>query len=173
MIQLFAKMLKILNSETDPYQISLAVGMAMIIGFTPLMSLHNLLVLFFVLIVRVNLSTFIVSLALFSGIAYSLDPLFHRAGLALLTAGSLEGLWTALYNIPVFKIERFYNSVVMGSLIVSAALFFPVYFLSRSLLVRYRRHVLAWVQKTRVMNLIKLSKFYKAYTALSIPGGGS
>ena len=173
MIHLFAKILKILNSETDPYQISLAVALAMIIGFTPLMSLHNLAVFLFVLILRVNLSAFMLSWALFSGIAYLLDPLFHHAGLALLTADSFEGLWTALYNIPVFKIERFYNSVVMGSLIVSAALFFPVYFLSKSLIARYRRHVLTWVRKTRIMQMIKLSKFYKAYTSLSLPGDGS
>ncbi len=173
MIQLFAKILKILNSETDPYQISLAVGLAMIIGFTPLMSLHNLVVLLFVLILRVNLSTFIVSWALFSGIAYLLDPLFHITGLALLTADSLEGLWTALYNIPVFRIERFYNSVVMGSLIVSALLFFPVYICSKHLVARYRRHVLAWVRKTRIMKMIKLSKFYKTYTSLSLSGDGS
>lgn len=173
MIQLCAKILKILNSETDPYQISLAVCLAMIIGFTPLMSLHNLAILFLVLILRVNLSTFIISWAVFSGIAYLLDPLFHRAGLYLLTADSLEGLWTALYNIPVFKIERFYNSVVMGSLVVSILLFFPLYFLSKNLIVRYRTHVLAWVRKTRIMQMIQLSKLYKAYTSLSLPGGGS
>ena len=156
MIQLFAKILKILNSETDPYQ-----------------SLHNLAILFLVLILRVNLSTFIISWALFSGIAYLLDPLFHGAGLALLTADSLEGLWTALYNIPVFKIERFYNSLVMGSLIVSILLFLPLFFLSKRLVVRYRTHVLAWVRKTRIMQLIQLSKLYRAYTSLSLPGGGS
>lgn len=173
MVRFLAKILKILNSETDPYQISLAVCLAMIIGFTPLKSLHNIVVLFFVLILRVNLSTFIVSWALFSGIAYLLDPLFHRAGLALLTAGFLEGLWTALYNIPIFRIERFYNSVVMGSLIISAMLFFPLYFLFKSLIARYRRNVPAWVRKSRIMQMIKLSKFYKAYTSLSLSGDGS
>ena len=173
MVQLFAKILKILNSETDPYQISLAACLAMIVGFTPIMSPHNIIVLLLVLILRVNLSTFIVSWAFFSGMAYLLDPVFHIAGLALLTADSLEGIWTILYNIPVFRIERFNNSVVMGSLITSAVLFFPLYYLSKSLIIRYRGHVLVWVRKTRIMQMIKLSKFYKVYTSVNVMGDGS
>lgn len=167
MIQLFAKILKILNSETDPYQISLAICLGMIAGFTPLMSLHNIMVFFLVLIVRVNLSTFIVSWALLSGTAYLLDPLFHITGSALLSADILERLWVILYNIPVFRIERFYNTVTMGSLVISAVLFFPLYFLSKSLVIRYRSHVLSWVMKSKIMQAIRLSKFYKAYNSLS------
>jgi uncharacterized protein (TIGR03546 family) len=56
MINRVAKLMKVLNSETDPAQISLAVCFAMIIGLTPLYSLHNLLFLFIVLLLRVNLA---------------------------------------------------------------------------------------------------------------------
>ena len=86
MIRILARILKTLNSETDPGQISLALGFAMVAGFTPFVSLHNFVIVFLILILRVNLSTFLLGLAAFSGIAYLLDPLFHRMGLALLTA---------------------------------------------------------------------------------------
>lgn len=173
MIRFFAKILKILNSETDPYQISLALCLAMIAGLTPLFSLHNIAVLLFVLILRVNLSTFIVGLALFSGIAYLIDPFSHIIGLALLTANSMEGLWTTLYNTPIFKIERFNNTVVMGSLMISLVLFLPLYFLTKTTIINYREHVLAWVRKSRIMQMIKLSKFYKTYRSLSVLGDSS
>ncbi len=171
MIKLLAKTLRILNSETDPYQISLALCLAMVAGFSPLMSLHNVVVFFLVFVLRVNLSTFLLSWALFSGLAYLLDPLFHVTGLAILTAGPLEGLWTALYNMPLFRIERFNNSVLMGSLLISLVLFLPLYLVTNRAIIRYRQSVLVWVRSTRVMQMIQLSKFYQAYTSFKTIGG--
>ncbi len=78
MLKLIAKLLKVLNSDTDPSQISLAVCFSMIVGLTPFFSLHNLMILLLALFIRVNLSSFLLGLALFSGVAYLLDPLFHR-----------------------------------------------------------------------------------------------
>ena len=173
MLRTIAKLLRILNSETEPGQISLAFCFAMIMGFTPLMSLHNMLVLFFVLLLRVNLSAFILGWAIFSGIGYILDPLFHWIGLTFLTAGSLEGLWTNLYNITLLRLARFNNSIVMGSLIFSLILFAPIFYLSNILIRRYRDHVLAWVRKTRIVQALKAKKLYAAYQVASGWGGSS
>jgi len=167
MITTIAKILKVLNSETAPGQISLALSFALIIGLTPLYSLHNLLVLLLVLIVRVNLSTFIVGWIFFSGVAYVLDPIFHRMGLALLTNASLEGLWTSLYNILIFRFSKFNNSIVMGSVLFALIFFVPVYFLSNMLINKYRDHILAWIRKTRLMQLLKGSKLFQAYETVS------
>ena len=168
MLYTLAKMLNVLNSEADPSQISLAFALSMIAGLTPLMSLHNLVVLFLVLVLRVNLSAFLLGLAVFSGLAYLFDPLFHAAGLSLLSAQSLEGLWTSMYNMPVFRIARFNNTIVMGSLVVSLVLFLPVFFLSRAGIVRYRSTFLAWMKKTKLAQAIWASSFYKIYA--SLPG---
>ncbi|MDT8272320.1 MAG: DUF2062 domain-containing protein, partial [Desulfomonilia bacterium] len=85
MIRLIARVLRVLNSEAAPSQISLALCFSLIAGFTPLMSMHNVVVLLLVLLIRVNLASFLLGLVAFSGIAYLLDPLFHLSGLALLT----------------------------------------------------------------------------------------
>ncbi|MCB9776893.1 MAG: TIGR03546 family protein, partial [Nitrospiraceae bacterium] len=122
MIKLLAKLLRVLNSETEPGQISLGFGLAMIAGLTPLLSLHNLLVLLLVCVLRVNLSAFLLGLALCTGIAYALDPLFHQIGLAVLTAPALEGVWTALYQSVWWRLEHFNNSIVMGSLVFAVML---------------------------------------------------
>ena len=164
MLRAVAKVFSTLNSETEPGQISLAFCFAMIAGLTPLFSLHNLLVLLLALLVRVNLSTFFLGLAFFSGIAYLLDPLFHWLGLAVLTAGALKGLWTALYNMTLFRLAKFNNSIVMGSLLFSVVLFVPLYLISNQTILRYREHVLAWVQKSRIMRAFKASKFYGLYS---------
>jgi uncharacterized protein (TIGR03546 family) len=167
MLRATAKLLKVLNSETEPGQISLAICFAMIAGLTPLMSLHNLLVLFLVLIMRVNLSAFLLALAFFSGLAYLLDPLFHQVGLSVLTARPLEGLWTLLYNSMLWRLEHFNNTIVMGSLLCSLAFVVPLYRLSNKAILKYREHVLAWVHKTRLMQAFTASRFYQTYMSLS------
>jgi uncharacterized protein (TIGR03546 family) len=167
MIQIVAKILKVLNSESDPGQISLALCLAMVAGLTPFVSVHNVIVLFCVLLLRVNLSTFLLGLAAFSGIAYLLDPLFHRLGLAILTATSLEGLWTILYNSTFWKLTRFNNSILMGSFIFSILFFIPLYFLSNYLIRQYRAQFLAWIRKSRIMQALTATKFYSMYQSVS------
>lgn len=171
MLRLIAKLLAVLNSETHPGQISLGFCFAMIAGLTPLLSLHNLVVLLLVLVLRVNLAAFLLGLGVFSGIAYLLDPLFHWNGLQVLTMPSLEGVWTSMYNCPVGRLSRFNNTIVMGSLVFSLALFIPMYFLSNMFILRYRAHVLAWIQKSRIMQLFKASKLYQIYQSLPSFGG--
>jgi uncharacterized protein (TIGR03546 family) len=172
MLRAIAKLLKALNSDTDPGQISLAFCFSMIAGLTPLFSPHNFLILLLVFVLRVNLSTFILGLTFFSGVAYLLDPIFHRIGLAALTSSGLEGLWTAFYNTTLLRLAKFNNSVVMGSLLFSLVLFAPLYFIANKMIVQYREHVLSWVQKSRIMQAFKATKLYKVYATYSQLRGG-
>lgn len=167
MVKLLLKILKVLNSETDPAQISLGLCFALISGISPLLSLHNLIVLLLVLVLRVNLSMFLVGTFFFSGIAYIFDPLISRVGYAALTTEGLAGFWTTLYNIPVFRADNFNNSIVMGGLIISLLLFIPCYFIFNTLIIKYRKHILAWVQKSKLVQGLKASKFYQIYDSLS------
>ena len=163
MLTILAKFFKILNSETDPTQIALALSLALIAGFTPLLSLHNILVLLAVMLLRANLSSFTAGLGVFKLLSFTLDPLFDRLGVAILTAKPLEGLWTSLYNKTVFRLEHFNNSIVMGSLAVSLVIFVPAFFLFRMLVTRYREDIKAWVEKTHLMKALKASRFYEIY----------
>ncbi len=167
MLRAIAKLFKAMNSETDPGQISLAFCFAMIAGFTPILSLHNIIILLLVMVLRVNISGFILALALFSGLSYVLDPLFHMVGLKVLMAESLEGLWTSLYNSSFWRLERFNNTIVMGSLLVSIILFVPLYIVFNLLIRKYRQHVVEWVRRTRIARAIQGTKFYKLYRSVS------
>lgn len=173
MLSALAKLIKVLNSETEPGQISLGFAFAMIAGFTPLLSLHNLLVLLLILILRVNLSAFLIGLAFFTGVAYLIDPLFHTMGLAALTSEGLKGLWTAMYNSTFWRIEHFNNTIVMGSLLISLILFIPLILISNILIRKYREHVLQWILKSRIAQVLKASKFYQTYQRISGWGGSS
>jgi uncharacterized protein (TIGR03546 family) len=172
MIQLLAKLLKVLNSENDPAQISLAFSLSMFSGFIPFFTPINLVVLFLVLALRVNLSSYLLGMAFFSAIAYILDPLFHPIGLAVLTAAPLQGLWTTMYNSTIWRIQNFNNSVVMGGFVFSLLFFIPLLLASNALIRRYRQHVLAWVRRTPLMKMILASDLYQYYQKVTGWTGG-
>lgn len=172
MLKMIANLLKILNSDADPSQISIALGFALVSGLLPFFSPATLVILFMVFFLRVNLSAYLLGTAVFSGVAYLLDPLLHRIGLALLTLPSLEGLWTSLYNSTIWRIQRFNNSVVMGGLVFGFVCFVPLVLISNMLVRKYREHVLAWVKKTRLMQAFTASKLYDLYTKVSGWGFG-
>jgi uncharacterized protein (TIGR03546 family) len=106
-------------------------------------------------------------------LAYLLDPLFHRVGLAVLTAPSLEGLWTGLYNSALWRIERFNNSIAMGSLLVSLVLFVPTVLAFNWAIRTYRERVLAKMKQWRVVQALTATRFYQIYRSYSSWGTGA
>jgi uncharacterized protein (TIGR03546 family) len=124
-------------------------------------------VLFLVLVLRVNLLTFILGTVLFSAAGWLLEPVFSWLGLALLTTQPLERLWTSLYQSPLWRLERFNNSVVMGSLAISLLLFLPVALLTTSLIRRHRERILARLRLTRALQILTASRFHSAYQTVS------
>ncbi len=152
------KLWKALNHAGKPWQISLAVALAMIVGLTPFVSLHNIIIILLVLVFNIHLGIFILASGFFSGVAYIFDPLFHDLGLLILQNGALEGLWTTLYNNPVFNLSHFNNTILMGSLAVSLVLFFPVLKLVSTLLVKYRENIAVKIQNIPLLN--RLSYFH-------------
>jgi len=171
MIQSVFKVLKVLNSETHPAQISLGLCFSVIVAFTPKFSLHNVVILFLILFFRINLSAFLLGGLLFTGLGALLDPLFHRIGLALLTAPGLEGLWTSFYNATMWRVQNFNNTVVLGSLVSGLVLFAPLYILFNKAVLYYRKHVYAHVQKLKIVQVIKGNDLYRRYQSLKDWGG--
>lgn len=166
MIQAIASLLKVLHSEAEPGQISLALCFSMVAGFAPFFSLPTLLMLLLTLGLRVNLSAFMLGWGGFAMLAFFLDPWFHHLGWFVLTLPDLENFWTALYNLPLVRVTRFYNSIVMGSLVVSLFLFVPLFVMQVLLIRKYRSRFMVWIQKTRISQMIKGTKIYAAYRAL-------
>jgi len=147
-LEFIAKLIKILRSEISPNQISWGFVLGMILGLTPFWSLHNLIVVILIIIIKVNLATAIFSFGIFSAIAYLIDPLFHSFGYYLLVdLNSLNAFWTWLYNVPVLALSKFNNTVVIGSLASSLILMLPVYFLVKIGIVNYREKIDAKIKK--------------------------
>ena len=173
MLNIIFKLFKIINSETDPHQISIAFCFSMLAGLTPLLSLHNFFVLLLVLILKVNLAAFITGFIFFSGVSYFFDPFFHHLGLFVLTAGPLQGFWTLLYNFSILRLENFNNSIVMGSLLFSILLFAPLFIVTNKLIIKYRQKVKTWFEKSRIIRWFKAGRIYNLYKSVSDRMGSS
>lgn len=149
-------LLRALNSNADPRQIATGMALGMVLGLTPLLSLHNLLIMLLVFILRINLAGLLLSFGLFSAFAFLLDPMFHQLGHNVLTNPELTGLWTELYNNTFWRMTSFNNTIVMGSLIISLILFFPFVVILGWLVKRYRIHAMKIVEKLHLTRFIKL-----------------
>ncbi|MBO6585223.1 MAG: TIGR03546 family protein [Gracilimonas sp.] len=162
-----AKLLKALASEASPGQIAGGIILGMIIGLTPLSSLHNLLIVVLILVLKVNIGMAILSFTIFSGIAYLADPLFHSFGVWLLELESMQETWTAMYNNEWVALTEFYNTVVIGSFVIAILLCFPVFSLVRYGVLQYREHIHAKIQKWKIVQAFKGTKFYSIYQTVN------
>ena len=156
-----------MNSEAAPGQVAFGFALAMIPGFTPLFSLINLVVLLLACILRVNFSAFILGVVVFSAIGYLLDPVSAELGEYFLTLPSLTDTWTQLYQNDWMRISSFNNTVAMGGLVISVCLLVPVTLVSRILILQYRKRVLNWVNRLKIVQALKATKFWSIYSKFS------
>ena len=163
MIKIIIKLLKALSSDTNPSSLAFAVCLACVIGLTPLLSPHNILFLFIILFFRIHLSTFILALAGFSLLGLLLDPLFDQFGYFILTTPLLTDFWTFIYNVSLGRLSQFNNTIVIGSLAVSLLLFIPLYFMTKLLVIRYRNTFMVWLEKSKIMVILKSSNLFIIY----------
>jgi len=160
--QLFA-FIKLLNSDTG--NISLAMGMTcgFILGMTPTLSLHSLLIFLILFFFRIQIGAALVTAFFFKFVAYLLDPVFHSVGSHVLQMESLQGFFTTLYNMPIIPFTRFNNSIVMGSAVVTIILSPFAYIASSIFIKKYREIVVARFKTTKVWKAVEATKFYQWY----------
>src|SRR3989441_11018060 len=141
-------LLKHLHSDDTPGQVAAGLALGAILGLTPLLNLHNVVVLILIIMLRVSFSGALLGWLVFTPLGFAFDPLFDALGhRLLLEPPALTGVWTTLYNTPVVPLTNFNNTVVLGSLAVALALFLPLNALGRFGVRRYRVAVQAWVRR--------------------------
>jgi uncharacterized protein (TIGR03546 family) len=160
--QLFS-FIKLLNSDTG--NISLALGMTcgFILGMTPVLSLHSLLIFLILFFFRIQIGAALVMAFFFKFVAFLLDPIFHWVGSQVLEMNSLKDVFTTLYNMPIVPYTRFNNSIVMGSAVVTILLSPFVYIVSSIFIKKYREVVVARFKETKLWKAIEATKFYQWY----------
>lgn len=160
--QLFA-FIKLLNSDTGTISIAAGLTCGFILGMTPVLSLHSLLVFLILFFFRIQIGAALLAAFFFKFAAFLLDPVFHSVGSQVLEIKSLAPFLTTLYNMPIVPFTRFNNSIVMGSGVITFALSPFVFICSLFLIKKYRELVVAKFKDTKLWKAIQATKFYQWY----------
>ena len=159
LLKLIQSIIKTLHSEGTPGQVAAGIALGAVLGLTPVMNLHNLIIFSLIVLLNVSFGGGMLGWALFVPIGFLLDPAFDRIGASLLQATSLRPLWTSWYNTPLVPYTNFNNTVVLGSVVAWVVLAIPIFFAARWGITRYR---------ATIGERVRQSKFYKAVTASQV-----
>lgn len=163
-LKMISKFLQLLNSETAASQLAAGAAFGMIVGLSPFFTWHNLMIFLLVCLFRVNFAMFFLSTAVFAVLGFLLDPLFDALGYWLLVdVHSLRPLWIQIATAPILPFFRLNNTVVMGSLAFSLALFLPLFIFFTWAVIQYRKTWREKMKKSSWMRAVKATKVYSSF----------
>ncbi len=147
------KAISVCTGGGSPRAIAFGCAVGMIIGLMPKGNLTAAAISMFVLATQANLAAAAVSGTLFSWAGVWTDPLAHRLGSAILTQPAWQKSFARLYELPLMPWTALNNTVVVGSLALSLALFYPVY---RLTWLMFSRHQARIAEKLREYHVDKV-----------------
>jgi uncharacterized protein (TIGR03546 family) len=163
LLKLIQSIIKTLHSAGTPGQVAAGMALGSALGLTPLMQVHNLLILSFLILLNVSFGGGMLGWALFVPVGFLLDPIFDRIGLSLLNAPSLRPFWTDLTNTPLLPYTNFNNTVVLGSFVGWLVLAIPIFFAARYGVAKYRATIGERVRQSRFYKAVTASQAYNCY----------
>ncbi|MBA3343997.1 MAG: TIGR03546 family protein [Gemmatimonadales bacterium] len=163
LLKLIQSIIATLHSEGTPGQVAFGIALGSALGLTPIMNVHNLVVLSALVLLNVSFGGGMIGWALFVPVGFLLDPAFDAIGSRLLAEPSLRPLWTDMFNTPLVPYTNFNNTVVLGSVVGWLVLTIPIFFAARYGVARYRATIGERVRRSRFYKAITASKLYNAY----------
>ena len=164
LLKIIQSLVRTLHSEGTPTQIAAGMALGAALGLTPLVNVHNLVVLALLAVLNVSFAAGLLSWAVFVPIGFMLDPLFDRLGHWLLAGvPALRPLWTTWDNVPGLALTNFNNTVVLGSVVAWLVLLVPIYLASRVAVVRYRATLGERVRQSHWYRVVSASRAYNVY----------
>ena len=149
-----AKVFVAINSNKRTAEIALAISFAFILALIPKGNLLWIALFVLTFFLKLNQAVEMVFIVIFNYGFQFLDGILDRIGYTILTITNLEDFFTRLFNNEFFYLSKYYNSLVMGGLVVGLIMALPIYFLSKILVEVYR---------DKVREKIANNKFVKAF----------
>jgi uncharacterized protein (TIGR03546 family) len=163
-IKLIQSLVKALNSDGTPGQVAAGIAFGACLGLTPLLNLHNLVIVGVILFFRVSVPGAMLGWLIFTPVGFLLDPLFDRIGTALLLdSTALTDVWSTAYNAPVVALANPTNTIVVGSLVGWAVSAIPIFFGARFGVGWYRRTIYERYKDAKIFRTLRASKLYNVY----------
>jgi uncharacterized protein (TIGR03546 family) len=163
LLKLIQSIIKTLHSAGTPGQVAAGMALGSVLGLTPLMNLHNLVIFSLLVLLNVSFGGGMLGWMLFVPFGFLLDPVFDTIGSRLLTAPGLRPLWTDLTNTPIVPYTGFNNTVVLGSFVAWLVLAVPIFFAARYGVAKYRATIGERVRQSRFYRAVTASQVYNLY----------
>ena len=164
LLKFIRSLFKALNSDGTPGQVAAGIMLGAALGLTPLLNLHNLVLVAAIMLLNVSVPGAMLGMMAFAPIGFALDPLFNSMGSALLAdTHILRPIWTFVMNTPVLALSNLNNTVVLGSLAFWVLASVPIFFLARSGIAKYRETIYERIKKSKIGTTLKSSKLFDVY----------
>lgn len=154
MIRPLKLLLAIVQGGGSPRAIALGCALGMAVGLLPKGNLIAALLAAAVLATRTNLGAAALATLGFSWVAVWTDPLAHRIGWSILTQPSWQTSFASLFELPLAAWTALNNTVVLGSLLLSIVLFYPVYRLAWLVTDQYHAWIARRLQTVAVEKIV-------------------
>jgi uncharacterized protein (TIGR03546 family) len=163
LLKFLQTLVKALNSDGTPGQVGMGMAIGLAFGLTPLLSLHNLVVLAVAMLTTVSIPGVMLGWAIAVPLGFMFDPVFDRIGMSVLLTDGFAPFFTWVVNTPVVSLSGLNNSIVLGSLVAWLAALVPAFLLFRFLVAKYRAHVYARLEQWKFFQMLKASKLFSVY----------
>ncbi|MEY4567882.1 MAG: hypothetical protein RLY14_2852 [Planctomycetota bacterium] len=124
---------------SQPWQVGLAIALGLTLGLMPKFNLLMVPLALAILSAPISLGLCLVVAIPTMLISPQLSGVEDSLGSYLLSLPGLRGTWNWMYNQPLLRATRFYNSQELGSLVFATFSFYPVYFATTTFLQRQRK----------------------------------
>lgn len=148
------KVVGVFTGGGSPQAIAFGCAMGMMVGLLPKGNLTAAAISMFVLATQANLAAAALSGTFFTWASIWTDPLAHRLGSSILTLPTWQKSFARLYELPLMPWTALNNTVVLGSLVLSLVLFYPVYRLTWLLFNRHHAPITEKLQEYRIDRLL-------------------
>ena len=150
----FRLFFKALVVDATPSQMAFGLAFGVLVGLVPKGNLLAIGLMMLLCSLRVNLGVGLATVFVTTWAGMLLDPITHRIGEFLLKNETLKPLWETMYDTALLPWTDFNNTVVLGSFVMGAGAFVPLYFLSRPIFGLLTPRLVTWAQRFRLVSLL-------------------
>ena len=150
-----AKLIVALNSNTKPGAVAAAVSTALLLALIPSINLIWPVLFIISLIARLNWGFEFIFIALFKLLVPLIDPFLEPFGWKLLQSGFVSGLVYRVNEIPGLIYLGLNDSLMIGGLVAGVIAWIPVFFLSRLMIVLFRKKLSPLIARSKFIAAVK------------------
>lgn len=154
MLKHFVKLIRALSSNTAPAEIAHAFACGVMLGFLPKGNLLWLILFVFIFFMRIQRGVLVITMFASSMLTIFVDPIFHSVGYKILTAQNLIPFYTKALNVPFVSFLMLHNTVVIGSLVCSLAIYIPLFIVAMVFVWLWRKIIGEWVKNSSFVKTV-------------------